>query len=353
MKHTGETKGAPRITVGIPTFNRATWLRESIESVLAQSYTSFRLIVSDNASDDDTPAVARSFAADGVEYVRSERNLGAIGNIGRLVQLADTELLMILPDDDLLYPGHLKAAVDVLERFDHVGLVHSAFDAIDAHSQVIRRVNPLRSRSPVTIERHERALERLMVSSWPIGFSSVVYRTTALVDAGGLREEDEPLSDIQLWMRIALDWDFAYIAEPLAGFRVHSESATTRIGAEAGVTSNGRELDLVLAQARYQRRMNFLDDAPLKRSDKKWLTTLATLGLLVDQAGTGRPWSDAAPRAVQLAWTSPHVLRRAEPWRLLLGSRVWRLILVGRLGGRRLYAALLGALGGRRRLRRS
>ena len=52
---------APKLTVGIPTFNRARWLRETIDSVLAQTYTDFRVIVSDNASDDDTPDVVRSF----------------------------------------------------------------------------------------------------------------------------------------------------------------------------------------------------------------------------------------------------------------------------------------------------
>src|ERR1700733_7780849 len=49
--------GAPRVTVGIPTFNRSAWLQETITCVLAQTYTDFRLVVSDNASTDDTPAV--------------------------------------------------------------------------------------------------------------------------------------------------------------------------------------------------------------------------------------------------------------------------------------------------------
>ena len=130
-----------KLTVGIPTFNRAGWLRESIESVLAQTFTDFRLIVSDNASDDDTPEVVRSFDDDRIHYVRSERNVGSIGNLNRLIALAETEFLVLLPDDDVLYPGHLAAAVDVLERFETVGLVHSAFDLIDAQSRVIQSVS--------------------------------------------------------------------------------------------------------------------------------------------------------------------------------------------------------------------
>ena len=98
-----------KVTVGIPTFNRAGWLRESIESVLAQTFTDFRLVVSDNASDDDTPEVVRSFDDDRIHYVRSQRNVGPVGNSRRLIALAETtEFLVLLPDDDVLYPGHLQ-----------------------------------------------------------------------------------------------------------------------------------------------------------------------------------------------------------------------------------------------------
>ena len=67
--------------------------------------------MSDNASDDDTPDVVRSFDDGRIDYVRSERNIGAIGNINRLIALADTDFLVLLPDDDVLYPGHLDATV--------------------------------------------------------------------------------------------------------------------------------------------------------------------------------------------------------------------------------------------------
>src|SRR5262249_42938414 len=147
------------ITVGIPTFNRAVWLRETIQSVLAQTFTSFRLVVSDNASEDDTPDVVRSFDDDRIDYVRSGHNVGLIANFNRLIELAETDFLMLLPDDDVLYPGHLAASVDLLQRFESVGLTHSAFELIDTRSRVIRRMNSLNSGWPVKIERHNLALE--------------------------------------------------------------------------------------------------------------------------------------------------------------------------------------------------
>src|SRR4051794_8575958 len=75
------TMSTVKVTVGIPTFNRSGLLKESIASVLAQTYPSFRLIVSDNASEDDTSEVVRSFGDDRIDYIRSEQNVGSIRNL--------------------------------------------------------------------------------------------------------------------------------------------------------------------------------------------------------------------------------------------------------------------------------
>jgi glycosyltransferase involved in cell wall biosynthesis len=321
---------AVKVTVGIPTFNRAAWLRESIESVLAQTFTSFRLIVGDNASDDDTEDVVRSFGDERIDYVRSARNVGAIGNFNRLIALADTEFLAVLPDDDVLYPDHLATSIELLDRFESVGVAHSAFELIDAQSRVIRRVKPWMAYSSVTIDRRDRTLERLMAA--PICFSSVVYRTKAIVEAGGFREAEEPFCDQKMWMRMALDWDFGYIAKPLVGSRIHRGTITATIAAQHGVTSDGHEDDRLYSQINYQRRMEFLDDARLGSRRTEALRALAKLQLLVDSAYVGLPWDEAAAGLVSLV--------RAHP-RILLRPKLWRFV-VAQLGARRLRFALAG-----------
>jgi glycosyltransferase involved in cell wall biosynthesis len=328
-----------KVTVGIPTFNRAGWLRETIESVLAQSFTNFCLIVRDNASDDATPDVVRSFSDDRIQYVRSERNVGAIENFNRLAALADTEFLVLLPDDDILYPGYLGAAVGVLERFETAGLVHSAFDFIDERSRVIRRAHPVASRSYASIMRRDRALEWMMFSRWALCFPTIMYRTNAIVEAEGLREEEEPFGDHELWMRIALNWDFGYIAKPLAGFRTHARTRTRTITAEDGVTVDDRSRFFRYSQIKFERRMDFLDEAQLTSSTTKRFRALATLQLLVETAASGLRWNEAAARLAKLVQTYP---------RILLRSALWRLV-VAQLGGRRTRSALSGARSRRRR----
>ena len=319
-----------KLTVGIPTFNRARWLRETIESVLAQTFTDFRLIVSDNASDDDTPEIVRSFNDGRIDYVRCELNIGRAGNFSRIIGLADTDFVTLVADDDILYPDHLEAAVDVLEAFETVGLAHSAFNLIDARSHVLRTMCPLASRSLVTIERRDIALERMMVSRWPMCFSSVVYRMTALLDAGGFREELEPFGDLHLWMRVALDWDFGYIAKPSAGFRLHAASASSNMAADQQGASDQRRLDLVQAHTRFERRMNFLEGAPSDPRRREKFRALATLQFLVDGAGLGLAWNAVIIRLGNLVRTYPRVVLRPTLWRLAMAQ----------LGGRWLRSAL-------------
>jgi glycosyltransferase involved in cell wall biosynthesis len=315
-----------RVTVGIPTFNRAELLRGAIESVLGQTYTSFRLVISDNASDDDTRDVVRSFADDRIHYVRAERNIGSTANFRRVIELADTEFLVMLPDDDVLYPEHLQATVGVMDRFPNVGLVHTAFRLLDEQAQVTGSHQPLKARSPLTIERRDRALERLMVADFPICFPSVLYRTPAIVAADGVREEEGPFGDLQMWMRIAREWDFAYLSGTLTGVRIHGQSVTANIGAEA----EGPERDILYVQMRYERRTDFVDHAALEPRTAQRLRALATLDLLAERASRGLPWGEALAAQARLARSYWPIVQRLAFWRLLAAQ----------LGGRRARAVL-------------
>ncbi|HEY2651695.1 MAG TPA: polysaccharide pyruvyl transferase family protein [Solirubrobacteraceae bacterium] len=321
----------PRITIGIPTFDRAEWLGETIESVLSQSYADFRLIVSDNASQDSTPEVMRSFDDHRIEYLRSERNVGAIGNLNRLIDLAETEFLLLLPDDDLLYPGHLRACVDVLDRFETAGLVHSAYDELDGDSRPVRRVHPVASRAPVLIESRDRAIERLMgAPSW-LCFASIVYRTEAIKRAGGLHPGDEPFGDRKLWMRMALDWDFGYVARPLVGVRAHASNITSRIAIrEDGSAASDRERARLYSEATLRQRTRLIDEAGLAPGRATQLRALATLQYLVESASTGPTSAEVAARLAKLVRAYPSIVFRSAFWHLVVAQG----------GGRRVRSAL-------------
>lgn len=327
------------VTVGIPTFNRAALLAETIESVRSQTFTDFRLVISDNASTDATSEVVRSFGDERIKYVRSERNVGALANFNRLIALAGTEFLVLLPDDDILYPSHLEECVSLLRRSPAIGMAHTAFDLLDAESRVYRRMHPLATRAPTAIEPRDRALERLMTSIWPVCSASVMYRTQAIVAAGGLREQDGEFGDLEMWMRIALHWHIGYVARPLTGFRTHAASASNQVGTHAGAAPDPSELVLLHARMRYERRMSFLREAAIEEHRAAALRARAGLELLVEQAGEGLAGREVAMRVAELVVDHPQTLSRAALWRLIAAQ----------LGGRRMRALVRTLAAGRTR----
>jgi len=321
---------SPKITVGVPTFNRADLLRATIESVLAQTFTDFRCIISDNASTDDTPTVARSFRDSRIEYVRSERNVGSIANINQLIALTDTEFVVILPDDDLLCPEHLEKSLAVLEGSASAGFVHSAFYLIDPQSRVLERVSSVRSTEPITLEPGERALERMMVTRGPVNFSSALYRTRAIREAGDFVVVAGPCADLRLWMRIAAAWDIAYIAEPLVGFRAHQGSISANIGGDRGVAlGDDQQVYLHTARMADEQRRRFLDEGRLNPGRTARLRAIAALQILIDEAYAGLPSVDVARCLARLLRTYPRLICRLATWRLIAAQS----------GGRRMHSS--------------
>jgi Glycosyl transferase family 2 len=115
-----------KFTIGIPTYNRAGFVRHAIESALDQSWPDVEVLVSDNASTDGTAEVVRSFG-DRVRYHRNPENIGNWPNFARLTELACGDYFIWLQDDDLVHRDFTRRAVEGMESGDNVG-VYAAFD---------------------------------------------------------------------------------------------------------------------------------------------------------------------------------------------------------------------------------
>jgi glycosyltransferase involved in cell wall biosynthesis len=115
----------PRVTVVICAYNRTDLLRESIQSVLNQTYKDIRIVVLDDCSTEDVEGVVRSFDDERIEYIRNEKNLGLTGNWNRAIEICDTEYLNIFHDDDRMFPWMIGKMVGVLDDHQRAALVLS------------------------------------------------------------------------------------------------------------------------------------------------------------------------------------------------------------------------------------
>ena len=106
----------PLVSIGIPTYNRAELLKRSIESALSQNYTNVEVIVSDNASIDETETVCRSYGSqDGrLNYIRQSSNLGPAANFAEVLKYASGQFFMWLGDDDWIDAAYISSCVQHL-----------------------------------------------------------------------------------------------------------------------------------------------------------------------------------------------------------------------------------------------
>ena len=130
----------PRVSIGLPVHNGENHLGETLETLLAQSYANFELVISDNASTDGTEEICRTYAAADprIRYFRNEENLGASRNFNRVFQLSSGEYFKWAAHDDLCAPEFVARCVEVLESDDSVVLSFSRSKEIDGEGVVLR-----------------------------------------------------------------------------------------------------------------------------------------------------------------------------------------------------------------------
>lgn len=219
----------PLVSVLMASRNGSRFLGEALESLRAQSWRRLEIVVVDDGSTDETPAIlerfARSHAA--TRVLRSE-GIGLAGALARAATQARGELFARHDDDDRSDPRRVEEQVSFLLGHPEIGLVGTGASLIDERGEVVARV-PV----PTTAARIRATLRRAP----PFVHGSVLIRREVYERAGGYRTAFQATQDYDLWLRIPRDAGLANLAAPLYQWRLHA----------GGVFSRARE-----TQLRYQ-----------------------------------------------------------------------------------------------------
>jgi glycosyltransferase involved in cell wall biosynthesis len=211
----------PSVRVGLAAYNGERFIAATIESILAQTYTDFEVVISDDASTDHTEEICRHYAAldRRVRYHRNRDRLGGAPNFNRVFELASGRYFKWAAQDDLIAPDFLARSVAALEADPGAVLCRTWVGVIDEHGDRIGRfASPLEragsddpaERFGCAILRHHMALEIYGV------IRSDVLRATRLLGS-------YPRSDSALVAELALAGRFVEIPEPLFLNRDHPE----------------------------------------------------------------------------------------------------------------------------------
>ena len=220
--------GAPKVSICVPVYNGELYIAETLRSALAQDFTDFELVISDNASTDRTADIVASLHDPRIIYSRSPSNVGAVGNFNRCLELARGRYLKILCADDLLYPTCLSRQVDILERDQHqsIALVSSTRDIIDTASRIRWRARPngLAGRHTAADAIRRSVRSGTNIFGEPL---TALFRTDQGRQAGGFNPAYSFCLDLDFWFRLLALGDVYHIREPLSAFRVSATSWST------------------------------------------------------------------------------------------------------------------------------
>jgi glycosyltransferase involved in cell wall biosynthesis len=157
-KHQKLSSNKPRVSIGMPVFNGEKYLREALDSILAQTYQDFELIISDNASTDHTQQICREYANKDsrIHYNRNEENLGAPKNYNRVFELSSGEYFKWAAYDDVLAPEYVQKCVNILDKDTSIVLCHSRTGRINEQGILVGIYNRGMLRRISSWKPHER-----------------------------------------------------------------------------------------------------------------------------------------------------------------------------------------------------
>jgi len=216
------------VSIAIPLYNCESHIRDTIESVLAQTFGDFELVVHDDQSTDRSAEIARSFKDPRIRYVPNPERLGFFGNWNRCLDSMSGNYCKLLPHDDTLEPTCLEKQIHVLNEHPEVSLVHCARKIIDPSNRVL---TTRRQRESAGVKDAASSLRRIVRSGTnPIGEpAAVMFRRDIMDRIGGFSDADMYSIDIEYWSRLLAEGKRYYIDEVLCSFRVWPDSASVRL----------------------------------------------------------------------------------------------------------------------------
>jgi glycosyltransferase involved in cell wall biosynthesis len=312
----------PRVSVLMTVYNGAAYLRESIDSVLAQTYRDFEFVIVDDGSSDESARIVRSYADPRIKLHVAPHNLGQTTALNVGLRLCVGEFVARMDGDDVCHPERFARQIAALDADPALGIVGSAVTIVDGRGRPLDFSPQLES---------DAAIRFVSLTRNPFHHPTVVMRRRTLLDHG--LEYDERFQanqDFELWSRLLTATRAANLPQALLRYRVHGSNISVKRLAEQQRTSiefcRKRQLDEGMAPLDAQTLFGIFD--ALHGSRIVGIERLADAGPAIDAfltlAETRAADTDSRRWATSLAMRAL-VLRRVGRGRAALAARALRL----------------------------
>lgn len=312
----------PIISVCIPAFNAAEYLRQAVESVLAQSHRNFEIVIVDNCSTDQTVALVDVLVKESngcIRFYKNDRNIGLVGNLNKCLEYANGVYIKFLMSDDILLPGCLEQMATGLDTNQSVTLVASSRLIIDEHG---RELSISRYSNTTVVISGKRAITECLFGRNYIGEpTAVMFRKSDL--KGGFREDMPQVLDMDMWFRLMESGDLLYMAEPLCAVRHHADQMThANIKSGALVEDNIKLFEAYAHKAYIRPSLRQVAQRKVYMAYRVWMSR-KYISSEKKKMVLGRYGSTLAYRLIPLVWFLVNLKRHAlAAWQRLLQSKL-------------------------------
>lgn len=243
----------PLVSVILPTYNHGAFLKSAVESVTAQDYLNFELIVVNDGSTDDSSQILKSYSSDSRIKIISQENQGLPNALNSGFKIANGDFLTWTSADNILAPDCISKLVSAANEDSNIGLVYSDFQAIDEFGNQISRDNPWRiydrDKKTNSVIRLKQA--RMMYKCIPINYVGPFFLYRAQLAKVLERYANVPgLEDWEFWLRMQLITNFKHFKTDglRYQYRVHSNSMSSHLGVENNLVMTIRVASRIVNQ---------------------------------------------------------------------------------------------------------
>lgn len=223
----------PKVTIAVPTYNRQEYLKQTISSILAQTFQDFNILVFDNHSDYNIAQILSEFKDSRISLLQNPENLGNQKNFYKIYKHKfSSPYVVIFHDDDFMHPELLEQEIKVLESLPDAIFAASSLKFIHRRQNIanfskLRRIPPQVCQSPAE-------LARIIFSGQHICFDSVMYKSRFLEDME-INFEYGKWSDRPILLKLAEKGRVVFLNQPLVNYRVHQsqDSRSERLSGES------------------------------------------------------------------------------------------------------------------------
>lgn len=277
------TVAAPLVSVVMPVFNGSNYMREGINSILAQTYQNLELILVDDCSIDDTLAIMKSYQDPRIRIIRNTVNLGASATRARGIQESYGKYIALMDHDDISVSERLTKQVAFMENHPNIGVCSSWIQDF--------------GEGPGTVAKYETepdAVKCHLLFYCLINNSSAMIRRTVITPEALRQSSQYPdAGDYALWLELANLTSITILPEVLLYYRVHPEQiSSSRWKTQLEDTMKIHEIHLrslgikpseLELQIHLRLMLGFLPHKSLRSAVDKWLLKLETANDLMKQ----------------------------------------------------------------------